>query len=108
MESNNAPAVQDAAPSADGMDCGDGARRSHGGGVEFQNERATWDQIEKPMIQMCVDREFTLPSHPDALKCGRKAGTDQTVFEHERMTPPGSGRKRSRSSSRSTWYLPDF
>jgi len=53
----------------------------------FQNQQATWDAIEKPMSQLCVEEELNRPSHPDAIECGHQAGTDKTVFEHEGVTP---------------------
>ena len=53
----------------------------------FQHDEDTWRTIDKMTIELCVDEETKLPSHPDALACGHQRGADQTLFQHERISP---------------------
>jgi|GEM_PF-3865897 hypothetical protein len=51
------------------------------------DDQATWNQIEHPVVSMCVDQELNLPTHPDGLKCIHQHGADQTIFQEEHITP---------------------
>lgn len=54
---------------------------------QFQSDSKVWGDINQMIIKRCVDEEFSQPSHPDALECGRKEGTFETVFERQHTTP---------------------
>ena len=54
---------------------------------DFHQKEAFWNGINQSTAHTCVDQEFNLESHPDALECGRKQGSFKTVFEREGTTP---------------------
>jgi hypothetical protein len=54
---------------------------------QFQHDSKFWSYINEMTVKTCVDAEFSEPSHPDALECGKKQGTFETVFERQHTTP---------------------
>src|SRR4051812_23261727 len=47
----------------------------------------TWNEMDRATVNLCVDKQLQLSSHPDAIDCARKAGAYRTMFEHEHTTP---------------------
>lgn len=55
--------------------------------VDFQQQLAWWNNLDRMISKTCVDAEMDRPEHPDAIECGRKAGQFNTFFERNNTTP---------------------
>jgi hypothetical protein len=55
--------------------------------LDFRQKEQFWNAWMDSTIKTCVDIEWSKPNHPDALECGKRQGTMETVFQHEGTTP---------------------
>jgi hypothetical protein len=55
-------------------------------GWQVESQSKWWSKLDELTMKLCVDAEFSNPSHPDAIECAKKQGAYRPLYERDRMS----------------------